>query len=597
MMMSDRLRARLRALDRPEEPSPAFRESLYQQLARRADIAAPSDLPWTAPVAAPVKVRAASGRRRWLPLLVAATVATSLAGGLAALSALPRGQACEPALAQSLAEAAPGIDYTYTAEGTIQARIIEDGRLRIEGQHAAPDRIHERYLEGEMIASLFYGAEESVRIGSENWLARADLDQDRYWSTEKEFFDVAGPSLAYLPSDRVTYLLQGSTKLATVVDWAASPAPDGGCRLTGTIVPSPTSPARRILKVEVARNATLPTMIREEWVDYLTPDGEWEHDVTWHFMPSDEPPTIEPPAPESVLPPFDFTPEDIEEFRPRPRATLDAAGSVVVDLDVDDPDRGEILVTVLEIREDTAYGEVVAYPGTSFLAINMRQEGIQFTEGSAGSLGWYAFPADGGMLGMARPLEAEGPGPRLNSSRVLRTGESLEGWMHVVVPNTGGLDAYWRADGGFSSPALGIRLRPHPVIGSGVVDGVAWEAIAYQDYGRLCTMVRDTPGEDSDVSGSCGPAVVPEPGIVFASMSGEPLMAHGVTSREVTSVRLETTAGNVDVAVSSLASLGVSSGAFAVAVPAGSEVRFFVALDEDGNEIGRAVGPAATPDE
>jgi hypothetical protein len=80
-------------------------------------------------------------------------------------------------------------------------------------------------------------------------------------------------------------------------------------------------------------------------------------------------------------------------------------------------------------------------------------------------------------------------------------------------------------------------------------------------------------------------------------MSGEPLVAHGVTSREVTSVRLETTAGNVDVAVSSLASLGVSSGAFAVAVPAGSEVRFFVALDEDGNEIGRAVGPAATPDE
>lgn len=106
-------------------------------------------------------------------------------------------------------------------------------------------------------------------------------------------------------------------------------------------------------------------------------------------------------------------------------------------------------------------------------------------------------------------------------------------------------------------------------------------------------MIRDTLGEESGGSGSCTPALVTSPDVLFPSMSGQPLIAHGVTGEGVTTVRLETTNGNVDVNVTSLDSLGIPTGAFAVAVPPGAEVRSFVALDDDGNEIGRVVGPAA----
>ncbi len=590
-MMSDRLRARLRALDRPEEPSPAFRESLYQQLARRADIAAPSDLPWTAPVAAPVKVRAASGRRRWLPLLVAATVATSLAGGLAALSTRPAERACEPALAARLIESAPNLDYTYTAGGTVlhELKTKGDGRVRLEGRHASPDRVHERYLEGAEIAFYAQGADEAVRVGPENWIAHAGPSREHRWTSAVDLVELGMPNLALLPRDRVAFLLQGSTEPATPVAWVAAPAEDGVCRLTGSIAPSPSSAARRILTVEVARNATLPTTIHEEWLDFRDLDGEWTHDVTWRFMPSAEPPAIEPPAPDSVAPPF-FSGEDLETAQFAPRVTIEGLGGAVMDVAPGDPEEGEIRVTVLDVREDTGYGESVPYPGTTFLAVHSRQQAIQSTDGGAGGLSWIAATSDGAYVLSVMPWRIEGGyEPNLETRLELRPGESLEGWMHLVAPMAGGVDLYWDLGGSTVEPSLRIKLRPDPVIGSGVIDGVPWEAIAYQEIGRLCTMTRDTPGGDSDVSGACGPAVSPEPGFVYASMSGEPLIAHGVTTVGVATVRLETTAGNVDVTVTSLASLGVSNSAFAAAVPSGAEVIHFVALDEDGVEVGRSV--------
>lgn len=125
------------------------------------------------------------------------------------------------------------------------------------------------------------------------------------------------------------------------------------------------------------------------------------------------------------------------------------------------------------------------------------------------------------------------------------------------------------------------------------MQGVPWEAIAYLEGDRLCTATRDRPGQDSGGGGACGPVAVPDQEIVFASMSGQPLVAHGLTSDQVATVRLETTGDDVDVDVSSLAALGVPTRAFAVAVPPGTEVKYFVALDADGAEIGRAVGPAA----
>ncbi len=599
-MMSDRLRARLRALDCPEEPSPAFRESLYQQLARRADIAAPSDLPWTAPVAAPVKVRAASGRRRWLPLLAAAVVATSLAGGLAALSTRPAEQACEPALAQTLAEAAPGIDYTYTAEGIIDRTLtlagdvpVGDGQVRLSGRHSAPDRTHEQYLEGKEIALIGSGADESLRIGLANWFLSADAAPERPWRTvDATIWEPEWPNLALLPRDRVAFLLQGSTEPASAVDWTALTAPDGGCRLTGTIVPSPSSAARRTITVEIAPNAALPTSIHEEWTDYQTQIGAWTHDVTWRFTPSVEPVVIEPPAPDSVAPPM-FSAEDLETSQFSPRMTIDGLGGAVVDVAPGDPDAGDIRVTVLEIREDTGYGQTVPFPGTTFLAVKTRQEALEVIDGGAGSLSWLAVSSDGayGVPLAAWRIEG-GYEPVLDARLGLQPGESLEGWMHLVAPITGGVDMYWHLGGSTVGPSLRVKLRSDPVIGSGEIDGVPWEAVAYEEIGRLCTAIRERPGDESGGGAACGPRLMPSPGI-FPSMSGEPLIAHGVTSEEVATVRLETTTGNVDVSATSLASLGVPAGGWAVAVPSGAEVIFFVGLDGDGVEVERSVGPAA----
>ena len=595
-MMTDRLRARLRALDRPEDPSPAFREGLYQELARRADIAAPTDLPKTAPV----QGRAVAGRRRWLPLLVAATVATSLAGGLAALSTRPTEQACEPARAQTLAEAAPGIDYTYSAEGTIDRTLTlagevqeRDGQFRLSGRHSAPDRSHERYLEGKEVALIGSGADESLRIGLENWFIRADAAPERPWRTvDATIWEVEWPNLSLLPRDRVAFLLQGSTEPASAVDWTALTAPDGGCRLTGTIVPSPSSAARRTITVEIAPNAALPTSIHEEWTDYQTQIGAWTHDVTWRFTPSVEPVVIEPPAPDSVAPPM-FSAEDLETSQFSPRMTIDGLGGAVVDVAPGDPDAGDIRVTVLEIREDTGYGQTVPFPGTTFLAVKTRQEALQVIDGGAGSLSWLAVSSDGAYGGPLAAWRIEGGyEPILESRLGLQPGESLEGWMHLVAPITGGVDMYWHLGGSTVEPSLRVKLRPDPVIGSGEIDGVPWEAIAYEEIGRLCTAIRERPGDESGGGAACGPRLMPEPGI-FPAMSGEPLIAHGATSEEVATVRLETTAGNVDVSVTSLASLGIPAAAFAVAVPAGSDVIYFVALDADGREVGRAVGPAA----
>jgi hypothetical protein len=125
------------------------------------------------------------------------------------------------------------------------------------------------------------------------------------------------------------------------------------------------------------------------------------------------------------------------------------------------------------------------------------------------------------------------------------------------------------------------------------VEGIPWEVVAYLEGDRLCTATRDRPGRDSGEGGGCGLVAMLDQDAVFAAMSGQPLVAHGLTSDEAVTVRLETTGDDVDVEVSSLSAIGVPARAFAVAVPPGTEVESFVALGADGVEIGRAVGPAA----
>ncbi|MDQ3493639.1 MAG: hypothetical protein M3452_10345 [Chloroflexota bacterium] len=364
-------------------------------------------------------------------MLVAATVATSLAGGLAALSTRPAEEACKPALAQRLAEAAPGIDYTYRAEGIIDWdwATTSGGDLRLEGRHLAPSSSREQYLDGEDLALFGWGSTEAVRIEDERWVSVPFEGEVRPWMTVQAVdVPVGFPNLAVLPRDRVAFLLAGSTEVPAPVDWTAVPAADGGCSLTGTIAPSATSPARRILTVEVARNADLPLSIHEEWFDYRTPFGEWIHDVTWRFEPSDEVVSIDPPPSDQVQP--TFSPEDIGP-RPTPRAVIDGTGSLVVDFEPDDGVRGEVRVTILEVREDTAYDQVMAFPGTTFLAVHMRQDGLEPSHGTDGTLGLHVVPSGGGYpIGFPPPVIEGGPEPILGTDLGLARGETLEGWMH-----------------------------------------------------------------------------------------------------------------------------------------------------------------------
>ncbi len=232
--------------------------------------------------------------------------------------------------------------------------------IRLDGHHAGPDRLYERYLEGRQVALFaFGGADEAVRIGQERWVAPT-YGGGLPW--EKDPADsLTAPDLAILPPDRVAFLLAGSTEPASPVEWAAAPSPDGGCLLTDTIVPSAASQARRILTEELAPDAELPASIHEAWLGYLTPEGEWTHDVTWRFEPSVEVPIIDPPAPDLVPPTSDIPPE-MASLPPPTWATIDGLGSAVVDLEPDEPERGEVRVTLLEVREDDSYGEIVPYP-------------------------------------------------------------------------------------------------------------------------------------------------------------------------------------------------------------------------------------------
>jgi hypothetical protein len=129
------------------------------------------------------------------------------------------------------------------------------------------------------------------------------------------------------------------------------------------------------------------------------------------------------------------------------------------------------------------------------------------------------------------------------------------------------------------------------VIGRGVVDGVPWEAIAYVDGGQICTGVRQLPGHETGTSGACGSGLAPDHGILFTSLSGDPLVAHGVVREDVVRIRLETTRDDLDVDVVPLGAMGVPARAFAAAVPSDSDVESFVAFDAEGRELQRAIGP------
>jgi len=403
------------------------------------------------PATAPVRRQATALSRHGLALIVAAAVGIAMVGGLWALPTHPVDR-CEPALAQRLADRSPQTDYTYTAEGTIGRTIPLGSRdVRLDGRHRAPDRLYERYVEGKQLALFGGGADEAVRIGQELWVAPT-YGRGRAW--EKGLArSVAAPDLAVLPTDRVAFLLEGSTEPSSSVEWAASPTPGGRCRLKGTIVPSAASPARRILTVEVAPDSELPDSIHEEWLDFRTPEGERTHDLTWRFQVAAEAPIVEPPAPHLVQPTLDIPP-DRASLPPSTVATIDGLGTAVADLEPDAPGRGEVRVTLLEVQEDDSYGEIVPYPGTTFLATRMRQEGIQATSQGAGSMGWELSSSGGSTIPGSPPWIEGGPDPKLPTVRTLRPGDRLEGWMHYVVPAEGGLDAYWYRNGPIGGPPM-----------------------------------------------------------------------------------------------------------------------------------------------
>jgi hypothetical protein len=145
-------------------------------------------------------------------------------------------------------------------------------------------------------------------------------------------------------------------------------------------------------------------------------------------------------------------------------------------------------------------------------------------------------------------------------------------------------------------------------IGGGTMAGVEWSARAarvtaeelYLDTGpQAWVCVRLTIDSDDEVNGICASAVNPPDPVLSAGLSGAtrpdasgPMMATGIVRGDVAAVELELIGGErVAAQLSSLEPLGLAAAAFAAALPAGSPVAAFIALDERGNELGRAVGP------
>ena len=120
-------------------------------------------------------------------------------------------------------------------------------------------------------------------------------------------------------------------------------------------------------------------------------------------------------------------------------------------------------------------------------------------------------------------------------------------------------------------------------------DNGRWSVVVTFDGEVICSEFRRGGGGSS----GCGPAEARDV-FLLATGAGRPFVAHGIVRDDVDRVRLELVTGDsVDVPAVSLEPLGLTARAFAARVPRLEDIVWYVALDDDGRELGRVAGPAA----
>jgi hypothetical protein len=136
-------------------------------------------------------------------------------------------------------------------------------------------------------------------------------------------------------------------------------------------------------------------------------------------------------------------------------------------------------------------------------------------------------------------------------------------------------------------------------VAAGTSAGVPWAINANARDGQLCLM--GTIAREVDKAGTCGPVAPPPAPIFWAGMVGgtpagssNPVLAAGVVSDAVASVVIDMANGQtVGTTLVSLAPY-LNAQAFGAALPPASAPAWFIALDQSGNELERAVGPSAS---
>lgn len=133
---------------------------------------------------------------------------------------------------------------------------------------------------------------------------------------------------------------------------------------------------------------------------------------------------------------------------------------------------------------------------------------------------------------------------------------------------------------------------PVIALGSGMAEETGWRLVAYESGGAYCLQVELNTG--SGGSGAAGCVQAEElvgPLSHVGAGGGENGVGHiqGVASRDVSEVSVRTTGGRrIPATLHDLEVIGLDAQAFFALIPAAADPVAVVALDADGEEMGRA---------
>ena len=208
----------------------------------------------------------------------------------------------------------------------------------------------------------------------------------------------------------------------------------------------------------------------------------------------------------------------------------------------------------------------------------------------------------------SRPAAGHGPWPRLTWAEMTRvfnvrtdpadarTGMNAGRLLTLAVVAGGVL--------GCAAPAPTAQPSPKTItVGQGSLGDIDLDGRACSN--RRSDVLRRAGQSGSESAGSCGSVSTPTTPLQWTSVSGGtmpgsslPVIAEGVARSDIHEVRIVTTSGDSSVSGSTdlidlFDPLGVDAYAFAIALPPGTQVTDFVALDDNGKEL--AHQPVATP--